>query len=170
MNNKYLLLEEAVNRSNLPYRQNTDIYIYDGKGNVIARDMGSFIDFPGGGVDSGETPQQAAVREAMEEVGAIVEKVVLHDTLSYLWPPEFADTPKRKQRYKKFKGSSKSFLSARVKKLVKPTSKEGDAWSTDKLWMPIDKVIKLIKKTITDETKEFRMMQINTLTKVKRLK
>ena len=35
--------------------------------------------FPGGGVDEGETPEQAAVREAMEELGvevAIKQKVV----------------------------------------------------------------------------------------------
>ena len=29
--------------------------------------------FPGGGIDEGETPQQAAVREAEEELGIIVE-------------------------------------------------------------------------------------------------
>ncbi len=42
--------------------------------------------FPGGGVDEGETPEQAAVREAMEELGVdvrIKQKVaVLHFDLS----------------------------------------------------------------------------------------
>lgn len=42
--------------------------------------------FPGGGVDEGETPEQAAVREAMEEMGVEVrikqKVVVLHFDLS----------------------------------------------------------------------------------------
>jgi len=32
-----------------------------------------YFAFPGGGVDEGETPEQAAVREAVEELGILVE-------------------------------------------------------------------------------------------------
>jgi 8-oxo-dGTP diphosphatase len=37
------------------------------------RDLHTYFVFPGGGVESGESPQQAAVREAYEELGVSVE-------------------------------------------------------------------------------------------------
>ena len=51
------------------------ILIEDNKLALIERhraDLHYFI-FPGGGIDAGESPQQAAVREAQEELGIIVE-------------------------------------------------------------------------------------------------
>lgn len=43
------------------------------------RDRHTYFKFPGGGVESGESPQQAAVREAHEELGV---SVVLGDLIS----------------------------------------------------------------------------------------
>jgi 8-oxo-dGTP diphosphatase len=37
------------------------------------RDRRTYFVFPGGGVEAGESPQQAAVREAHEEFGVSVE-------------------------------------------------------------------------------------------------
>ena len=60
------------------------ILIEDGKVALIERHRAGldYFVFPGGGVDEGETPEQAAVREAMEELGvevAIKQKVaVIH--------------------------------------------------------------------------------------------
>jgi 8-oxo-dGTP diphosphatase len=47
------------------------ILIQDGKVALIERHRAGidYYVFPGGGVDEGETPEQAAVREAMEELG-----------------------------------------------------------------------------------------------------
>ncbi len=52
------------------------VLIQDGKVALIERHRAGldYFVFPGGGVDEGETPDQAAVREAMEELG--VEVVV----------------------------------------------------------------------------------------------
>lgn len=54
------------------------VLIEDNKVALIERHRAGleYFAFPGGGVDEGETPEQAAVREAMEELG--VEVVVKH--------------------------------------------------------------------------------------------
>lgn len=57
------------------------VLIEDNKVALIERHRAGldYFVFPGGGVDEGETPEQAAVREAMEELGvevAIKQKVV----------------------------------------------------------------------------------------------
>lgn len=56
------------------------VLIQDGKVALIERHRAGldYFVFPGGGVDDGETPEQAAVREAMEELGieiAIKQKI-----------------------------------------------------------------------------------------------
>jgi 8-oxo-dGTP pyrophosphatase MutT (NUDIX family) len=56
------------------------VLIQDGKVALIERHRAglNYFVFPGGGVDEGESPEQAAIREAMEELGvevAIKQKV-----------------------------------------------------------------------------------------------
>jgi len=50
------------------------VLIQDGKVALIERHRAglNYFVFPGGGVDEGETPEQAAAREAMEELGVEV--------------------------------------------------------------------------------------------------
>jgi len=53
------------------------------------------VSFPGGALDPGETPEQAALREAEEEVGLDAATVVVFGSLPALWlpPSNFAVTP-----------------------------------------------------------------------------
>jgi len=53
------------------------------------------VSFPGGSIEPGETPEQAALREAEEEVGLEPEGVELFGRLPDLWlpPSNFAVTP-----------------------------------------------------------------------------
>ena len=56
------------------------VLIQDGKVALIERHRAGldYFVFPGGGVDEGESPEQAAVREAMEELGVeviIIQKI-----------------------------------------------------------------------------------------------
>ena len=96
-------------RQALPYRESSDCFIlYRGK--LIARaavnenTQRPFIQAPGGGIDPGETPLQGARRECLEEVGAKLKSLQLVITVCWDWYPEWADTPKRKQRYAQFRG------------------------------------------------------------------
>ena len=61
------------------------------KGRVFAtqRGYGEYKDgweFPGGKIEPGETPEEAIVREIMEELDADIEPVKLIDTVEYDYP------------------------------------------------------------------------------------
>ncbi len=54
---------------------------------------GEFWQFPQGGIDAGETPREALLREVEEEIGTDQVTIVAEcgDWLSYDLPPEIAD-------------------------------------------------------------------------------
>lgn len=73
-------------RDKKPYRRGVGIMLLDGKGRIF---VGRRIDTPGawqmpqGGIDKGETPQEAAVRELYEEVGT-KKAAILAETQDWL--------------------------------------------------------------------------------------
>ena len=65
------------------------IIIEDGKVFATQRGYGEFKDgweFPGGKIEQGETPEEAVVREIMEELDIEVEVKELFDTVEYDYP------------------------------------------------------------------------------------
>ena len=127
-----------MSRSKLPYRETSDCFLMY-KGKLVARvatndkTKTTYLSLPGGGIDEGETPLQGAKRECIEEVGAKLKSLKNIITVCWDWFPEWADTPKRKDRYKQFRGEKIHIMVGEVEKFVKPTSDEGDAWSGKKL-------------------------------------
>lgn len=133
------------NRGNLPFRPTSDCFLlYNGK--LVAQDMGHYIAFPGGGVDPGEEPIEAATRELMEEVGAILKEPMKSlGEVTWVWNPEWADTPKRQKRYQQFQGERVYFFTGEVDRFVGATSDEGDAWEGN-LLMDIQDAIDYLHK------------------------
>jgi putative (di)nucleoside polyphosphate hydrolase len=79
----------------LPYRPGVGILLFDAKGRVFLARRSDFADawqMPQGGVDAGETPAEAALRELHEETGVASAEIVAEtaDWLSYDLPPELA--------------------------------------------------------------------------------
>jgi 8-oxo-dGTP pyrophosphatase MutT (NUDIX family) len=61
-----------MSRKDLPFREKTEVFLYDNKKNIVAENHGHYIMFPGGGIDKGENMKTSASREIKEETGAIV--------------------------------------------------------------------------------------------------
>ena len=79
--------------ADLPYRRCAGIVLLGGGGRVFA---GQSIDLPGswqmpqGGIDEGESPREAALRELEEEIGTARGEIIAESSgwLTYDLPPE----------------------------------------------------------------------------------
>ena len=137
----------STDYSNLPYRLSVGIFLINDDKKIF---VGERLDNPGswqmpqGGVDKGETPADAALREMDEEIGVAAKLVdVLEETSDWLYydfPPDLLRRmggPYLGQRQKwyalRFKGSDSDV------RLDKHTP-EFDAWR----WARLDEIPSLI--------------------------
>ena len=153
-----------MSRTKLPYRETSDCFLLY-KNKLVCKDMQKYFIFPGGGVDKGEIPSAAAKRECMEEVGARIKKLYHVITVVWDWFPEWANNPKRKERYKKFRGEKIHIFIGRVEEFTEPTSTEGDAWKGKKL-MSISTALKKMEEYAEKDhpnTYPYRIAQISAL-------
>lgn len=136
---------DDIDRTKLPYRPVAECYlVHDGK--LIAQDHGHYIMYPGGGIDDGETPEEAGRREVEEEVGIKLDgDLIPITTVEWDWMPEWANNEKRKARYAQFRGERVHFLIGKIKSIEKATSDEGDAWKGE-ISMDFDKLLELHDK------------------------
>jgi 8-oxo-dGTP pyrophosphatase MutT (NUDIX family) len=110
------------NRSKLPFRVTAKCFLLY-KGKLIAKDMknkeGKYVLFPGGGVDEGESIKKGALRELMEEIGAIVEDFKEVGIVKYLWWYELMhDHSKRIERWNKYQGEEVHFFIGKIKEFI----------------------------------------------------
>jgi len=149
-------------RENLPYRKNTEGYFIDNKGNILSKDSKqSYIIFPGGGINEGETPEQAVLRETFEETGAIIENLRLLGKLVLPYSKNWAKTQKQKSRYEKFQGDEMYFFAGNIKEF-RENKKEEDSWHGEKL-MPVEKVIKILTLLKKDKYKKAQLKYLKEL-------
>lgn len=84
-------------RDELPYRQSTLAAIVNDDGLFLLVNKSSYQEdqwsFPGGGVDDGETPDEAIVREMFEELNSTNFQVVAKSVnkVRYEWPNEVVE-------------------------------------------------------------------------------
>jgi hypothetical protein len=151
----------ATDRTKLPYRPVAECYLVH-NGKLVAQDHGHYIMYPGGGIDDGETPEEAGRREVEEEVGIKLDGPLIPiTTVEWDWMPEWANNEKRKARYEQFRGERVHFLIGKIKNVEKATSKEGDAWKGE-ISMSFDKALELHDKycqTDHPNTKCYRSTQ-----------
>jgi 8-oxo-dGTP pyrophosphatase MutT (NUDIX family) len=153
-------------RSKLPFRKNCEGYFFSKDENVLAKERNGFIFFPGGGIEAGEDPRQAVIREAFEETGAILTNVRKVKELKFVWWPDWAKTGKQKVRYEQFQGEDMHFFVGEVSKLEEPFEKEEDFWEGERL-MPVVKAIRIIEsgRPFTGDTRKYRTVQLEFLRK-----
>ncbi len=102
-----------IDRSNIPYRQSTSALIIDKNGKIlIVQKVGwkeNEWDFPGGGVDSEETPVKAILRELNEELGNDKFKIMAKSEIidKYEWPDEVI-LKRRMEKNQNFRGQERS--------------------------------------------------------------
>ncbi len=87
-----------VEREKLPYRQSTLGVVVDNEGKFLVVNkmvyQGHQWSFPGGGVDDGETPEMAVMRELVEELGSAQFEIrgQSQNVYQYEWPDEVVET------------------------------------------------------------------------------
>lgn len=131
----------------LPYRKVAECYLLY-KGKIIAQDAKIYLSLPGGGIDRGETPEQGAKRELLEEIGAIIKgNLQTISVMTWDWHPGWASNDKRKKRYMKFRGEKIYSMFGVVDKFVKPNNADNDAWTGNKL-MTLKKATKMLENIL----------------------
>jgi 8-oxo-dGTP pyrophosphatase MutT (NUDIX family) len=150
-----------VDRSALPLRRAAHVFLLDDSNNLVAKLKpslkGSYLALPGGGIDEGETPEQAAVREVMEETGHEIHQPRVVGSVKWTWPEDWAQTEKQKIRYTRYRGAHDHFVVAKVKRF----NPLGGSESQESY--PMDQALKLIEDsnaTLSGEGRKLRRAQI----------
>lgn len=136
----------TIDPTTLPYRPCVGIMLLNRRGEVF---VGRRIDtpdawqMPQGGIDAGETPVQAALRELEEEIGTDRAEVLAQtpDWLRYDLPPELVGVAwKGRYRGQEQKWVACRFTGSDADITLATAHPEFDAWQ----WVAIDRVVELI--------------------------
>lgn len=157
-------LHEGKKRSKLGasdpnYRDRVALWLHDNAGNLLVqddRDRGLGLKFPGGGIDPGQSVNDAAMREALEEVGyALADKPKAIPGVRARkidWDPVFSAEAAAKGRH--YRGSKHYH---RVAPAGDPDESllgsEGDALKAN--WMPIGEVLEATRSAAANPDNKY---------------
>jgi len=134
-----------TDRSHLPYRPCVGILMFNAAGDVfVARRIGmpDAWQMPQGGIDKGETPREAGLRELLEEIGTDAVEIVgeTSDWIAYDFPPDVPGRIGEKWRGQRQRWFACRFLGADSDIDLATRHPEFDAWK----WVGIETVVELI--------------------------
>lgn len=158
------------------FRPNVGIVIANGQGQLLwAKRIGQDAwQFPQGGVDQGESPEQALYRELYEEVGLTKDDVELvggtRGWLRYRLPKKYIRThskplcigQKQKWYLLKLVGDESKIRFDRGHKA------EFDGWQWVNYWYPVDKVVDFKRDVYRRALRELAQLHIEMERKVAR--
>lgn len=153
-----------------PYRHRAEVYIHDGKGNVLANKTDSGWQFPAGGIEGKDTPEQTAKREVLEEAGYRISnpRPFGAKPAPAKWPEWFRAIARAKGR-DNFAGQVTHMLVAELgKKDKRHFDKEGDGLHSLRL-VPLRQVIADHEKIVRDPKHTHHVFRKATLPGLKRL-
>jgi 8-oxo-dGTP pyrophosphatase MutT (NUDIX family) len=134
------------------YRPRVELFIHDGKGNVLANKSDKGWQFPGGGVEDGQDLFEAAKREALEEAGYNIKnlKKLSPEASKIPWPEWYKEVARKKGRGQ-FEGQLTNPIVAQIgKKNEKLYGSEGDALTKLK-FVPLKKLIRDGEKRVSPD-------------------
>ena len=144
------------------YRPNVGIILANRRNEVFwgKRIREDFWQFPQGGIDKGETPEQAMFRELHEEVGLKPEHVRIigrtRDWLRYDVPKHWV----RREWRDRYRGQKQIWFLLRLVgrdsdvRLRAAARPEFDAWRWTTYWIPLDTVIEFKRDVYESALKE----------------
>lgn len=119
-----------------------------------------YYEFPGGGIEEGDSIEDTVKKESMEEVGVVVDNVKSLD-LHFIYDIGYTN-PTRAKKYRG--GEDVWYVADYVRDDHSVHGKEGDA--LPHIWVDVSKAIGMIKKGPASKYNEARLA---ALTKVKKL-
>ena len=149
-------------RESLPLRKNCEGYIFQGTSHILAKKTDYGIIFAGGGIDTGETPHQAMIRETFEETGLKIESVKHIHTQEFLYDAQWPKTQKQRQRYAVYKGDEMYFLIGFITSSKSQVSTMEDAWDGT-LFLEISFVLNELRQRYAKEPSTYVQTQIRLL-------
>ncbi|MEN9912192.1 MAG: hypothetical protein RI956_636 [Pseudomonadota bacterium] len=144
------------------YRPNVGIVLLNASNQVFwgKRIRQHSWQFPQGGIDTGESPEQAMYRELWEEVGLQAEHVKIigrtHDWLRYRVPEQWV----RREWRGSYKGQKQIWFALRfiakdhAVNLRSTNKPEFDAWRWTNYWIDLDNVIEFKREAYAAALKE----------------
>ena len=134
-----------TDRSHLPYRPCVGILMFNAVGEVFVARRISMPDawqMPQGGIDKGESPREAGLRELLEEIGTDAVEIVgeTPDWIAYDFPADLPGRIGRKWRGQRQKWLACRFIGDEAAIDLATEHPEFDAWR----WVAIETVIELI--------------------------